>query len=119
MVSGQLADGTPFSGTDVTRVIDPGGGPHGTAVVQVSPNPVEGGTRISYELAAPGPVRLQIYDAVGRLVRTLASGTKPAGRHEVTWDRKTDHGSQVNAGVYFVRLEQGGMTDAEKLLILN
>jgi hypothetical protein len=121
-VSGELMDGTEFSGTDVIRVINPGsagstGG--GTVPVKVYPTAVGGTPRISYELAAEGPVNLLIFDASGRLVRTLEAGNRAAGTHTVTWDRRTDDGLEVRSGIYFIRLEQRGQASVQKLLILE
>jgi hypothetical protein len=74
---------------------------------------------IRYSLLEAGSVTLQIYDAAGRLVRTLDNGYQGAGAHKVEWDRKTDGGRHVNAGVYFVKLSRQGETQIEKALILR
>ncbi len=41
------------------------------------------GTSLAVSLPADGPVRLSVYDVLGRLVRTLAERTLPAGSHTV------------------------------------
>jgi hypothetical protein len=131
-VTGELTDGTPFSGTDTIRLIKPGNSSHPAGgaepeetiasldrpSLEVSPNPLTGTARISYGLEAGGTVRLAIYDAAGRLVRTLEDGHKSAGRHAVTWDRKTDDGRSVNGGVYFIRFEQPGSEIVRKLMVV-
>jgi len=124
MVTGQLTDGTPFSGADIIRVINPGAGAggstaSGTVLVKVYPTAVGRTPRISYELTAEGPVSLRIFDAAGRVVRTLHAGNTAAGTHTVTWDRRTGNGAEVGSGLYFIRLEQNGRTSVQKLLILN
>lgn len=123
-VSGQLTDGTTFSGTDVTRVINPGGAAGGSAgggtvPVKVYSTAVGGTARISYELPAAGPVSLRMFDAAGRLMRTLEVGYKAAGTHTVTWDRRTDDGSRASSGVYFVRLVHRGRATVKKLLMIE
>jgi hypothetical protein len=124
IVNGQLTDGTPISGTDVINVINTVGGAGGgtgggTATVKVNPPSVGRTARISYELGAGGHVSVCIFDAVGRLVRTLETGNKAAGAHTVTWDRRTDGGVEASSGLYFIRLEQRGMANVQKLLILK
>lgn len=69
--------------------------------------------------AKTGMVRLRIYDVAGRLVRTLADGAHPAGRHEVVWNG-TDHaGRRVAAGVYFARLDSGGIHVQRSITVLR
>jgi hypothetical protein len=119
-VDGELDDGTMFSGTDVIRLINPGGGSDGDAPeMSVSTPSASGPARISYRLAVPGPVSLRIFDAAGRLVRTLEADYQTAGSHTVAWDRRTDSGTEVGLGLYFVRLERRGKVDIQKLLILD
>lgn len=84
------------------------------------PNPFNPSTMISYELPVPGPVRLVVYDAKGRLVRHLTQpGIQTAGRHEVAWDGRSDGGVVMPSGVYFCRLEADGGTRVIKLALLK
>ena len=64
------------------------------------PNPSASTTRITYRLAAAGPVALAVYDVLGRDVARLASGTLPAGDHEATWEA-----SGAAPGLYLIRLQ--------------
>jgi len=118
-VSGELSDGTSFSGTDVIRVMGSDNAPDGVAALGVSLAPVRGEARISYELPAGGHVCLRIYDVAGRLVRTLVDSPEGIGRHQVKWDRGTDDGRHVGAGIYFIRLEHRGGSTVEKLLVMQ
>jgi flagellar hook assembly protein FlgD len=59
---------------------------------------------LSFELPESHDVRLEVFDLLGRRVRTLASGTLPAGPHRVGWDRTTHEGVRLSAGIYIVRL---------------
>jgi hypothetical protein len=65
-------------------------------------------TTIAFELARSETVRLAVYDAGGRMVRTLVRGTEGPGRHEARWDGRTDAGGTAAPGVYFYRLEAAG-----------
>ncbi len=67
------------------------------------PNPFARATTIEYALPASGPVRLVVYDALGREVATLADGAQHAGRHTVVFD-----GTFLPSGVYLYRLETAG-----------
>ncbi len=67
------------------------------------PMPFASETTVSFWLARPSEVSLEIFDIRGRLVRTLASGHHVAGAHEVRWDGRGDSGRRAESGVYFLR----------------
>ena len=67
-------------------------------------NPTRGKARLDYSLAERGPVDLSIYSVDGRRVRTLVHDVQEAGPYTVTWNGADEHGAQVRAGVFFVRL---------------
>ncbi len=68
------------------------------------PNPFNPQTTIAWELPAEGPVRVEIHDLAGKLVRSLWSGTSPAGAGRATWDGRDDTGNQTGSGLYFARV---------------
>jgi len=73
-----------------------------------APNPSQVTTSIRFELPTAGPVSLNVYDAAGRLVRTLARESFTAGRYVRTWDGATNSGVRAAAGVYFLKLAAPG-----------
>jgi hypothetical protein len=127
-VSGELFGGAPFECTDNIRVINPPahdaisgtpGGSEQQLVLRVSGMPQEGMVRIIFALPASGDVKLRVYDAAGRLVRTLENGHRSAGLHEVVWDRKSEDGRRVSAGVYFAMLERNHEMKVQRLLVVQ
>jgi hypothetical protein len=91
----------------------------GTALLPVRPNPFGQSTTVSFDLAAPGAVRLEVYDARGVLVRTLEDAVLPAGQHHRQWDGRDAGGRNVAAGVYFARLRTADTHAMEKMLLLK
>lgn len=77
------------------------------------------GVRLRYSLPARTPVRLIVTDASGRTVRTLESGEREAGDHDLQWDRRGSSGASLPPGVYFVSLRAGRWSGAIKLAILR
>lgn len=74
--------------------------------MQVSSNPFGALTRVSFSIARPSPVTLRVYDAAGRMVRTLLSDVAfETGTHQVTWDGLDESGVALHSGLFFVRLE--------------
>jgi hypothetical protein len=70
--------------------------------------PRRGGRHLElrFTLPAPGAARLRIYDAAGRLVRTLLDRPHLSwGTHGVHWDLRDEGGNAVAGGVYFCALE--------------
>jgi M6 family metalloprotease-like protein len=89
-------------------------------VTRSYPNPANPGTTIAFGLPEPGgDVSLRVYDASGRLVRTLLDGSVAAGRHVAYWDGRDDRGALVSSGVYFYRLEGPGFASEGKTTILK
>lgn len=72
------------------------------------PNPARGSVQFFYSLPAAGPVRLALFGADGRRIRTLADGDSPAGLHAVLWDGRDASGRRVAPGAYWARLEYAG-----------
>lgn len=84
------------------------------------PNPFNPGTMVRMELARTGPVRLDIYDIMGRHVRTLVADQSMApGRHEIYWNGQDDRGRGVAAGVYMARLRADGLDRAVKMSLVK
>ena len=77
------------------------------------PNPFNPKTTIRFGLPEAAPVRLVVYDMLGRLVRVLLSGTHTAGTHEVVFDA-----SDLSSGTYLYRLEtpHGSFTQTMQLV---
>jgi len=85
---------------------------------QNRPNPFSGTTEISFDLPIDVPVLLEVFDAQGRLVRTLAKSRFAAGAHTVLWDNRADDGHGLGAGVYLYRIQAGGFRDQKKMVLL-
>jgi len=79
------------------------------------PNPFRDATSLGFDLPGEASVRMDVFDAAGRRVRTLATGRRPAGAHEVAWDGRDAAGRTVAPGVYFWRVRADGATRSGKV----
>jgi hypothetical protein len=86
---------------------------------QNQPNPFSASTSIAFELPGAAPVGLRIYDARGRLVRTLADGNVARDLSTFEWDGRDDRGGKLGPGVYVYRLDAGNRTLSKTLLLLR
>ncbi len=83
------------------------------------PNPSSGRTTFTYALPRDGEVRLRLFGANGRVVRTLEAGGRSAGVHAVRWDGREDSGRRAAPGVYFARLEAGGQVLRQTVTVVR
>ena len=89
---------------------------------QNTPNPFNAETSIRISIAGghgPQPVRLEIYDLSGRVVRAEAWEGLGPGEHVFSWDGTDDQGRAVGTGVYLYRLSQPGHRAVRKMLLLK
>jgi hypothetical protein len=82
--------------------------------VSTGPNPAFGRTSISFALAMAAHVTVQLYDAAGRMVETLADRDFEPGEYSLPWDAR-----QRAAGAYFYRVTAGERRAAGRLLVLR
>jgi hypothetical protein len=83
------------------------------------PNPFNPSTTIRYDLPKPVRVKLEIYNIVGRKVRTLVDEDMAAGRKQVLWDARDDAGLTVGSGVYFYRMAAGDFSKTQKMMVIK
>ena len=108
----RLVFGDPTAAPDAPRAE--------VALAQNAPNPFNPRTVIRFELPESARVKLTIYDAAGRLVRTLVADESLAtGHHERTWDGRDQTARGVAAGVYFYRLEVGEICETRSMVLVR
>lgn len=86
-------------------------------LAQNYPNPFNPSTVIGFRLSGAHmgmPVRLAIYDVLGRQVAVLIDGAMPAGTHQITFN-----GEGLSSGVYLVRLVAGSEVRTMRMLLLK
>ncbi|MFN0149199.1 MAG: FlgD immunoglobulin-like domain containing protein [bacterium] len=92
----------------------------GKSLAAPRPNPFNPSTRIEFTLDVPGRVELSVYDASGRLIRTLIDEPSDPGRYEISWDGQDDSGRALASGTYFYQLRVNGQSvGSQKAVILR
>jgi len=79
--------------------------PRAFTLFQNYPNPFNPETEIRFFLETERDVRLNVYNSLGQLVKTIVSNVLPAGYHTALWDGSNRDGRLVPSGVYFYSLE--------------
>jgi len=98
------------------------GVPSFAARLQSVPNPFNPETEIRVEFDAPpgpAPVRVDVFDARGALVRCLHRGPVDTQLLRLPWDGRDASGAAVGSGVYFAQLDFAGKRTSTKLLLLK
>jgi len=80
--------GTAVLGSELVLGVEetPDAAPKSFNLSQNYPNPFNPSTKISYQIANSGKVRLSVYDVLGREVAVLVDAEQFAGTHEVTFN---------------------------------
>ncbi|MER2997670.1 S8/S53 family peptidase [Pontibacter populi] len=76
------------------------------------PNPFSGKTTISYVVPQDGAVQVNVYDLLGKKVRTLVAENVKAGTYTTTFD-----GSSLPGGTYIYRIEAGNKVYTNKMIL--
>jgi len=97
--AGSITATVTFSTSTSAPVATPGT----DAVIALHPNPLRGAASILLGRSNPRGTDVRVFDARGRLVRTLG----PAFAHSIQWDGRDDSGAPLAPGVYFVRAGDG------------
>ena len=84
-----------------------------------APNPFSSSTSIPFGLSEAGPVRIEIFDMAGRIVRTLFSGDSTGGSHSVSWNGDDGDGVPLAGGIYLIRIQSGGVSATRPCVLLR
>jgi hypothetical protein len=83
------------------------------------PNPARQSVHWAYSVPQAAQVQVDVFDATGRHVHTVADGERGAGRGELSWDLRDDRGRPVDAGLYFVKARLGAIEWTKRLIVVR
>jgi hypothetical protein len=113
---GSLLTGRRFEAPLDLTVVAAGGPPR----VTVAPNPMNPTATMTVVTEAVGPLRVRLFDASGRLVRTLVDArSSPAGAHALPVEAMPRGGPRLASGIYFYRVEAAGGTESGRIAIVK
>jgi PKD repeat protein len=82
------------------------------------PNPFNPSTTISFYLPEASPVKVEIYDILGRSVKILLEDNLNAGVNSVRWDGTDASGRHVGSGQYIYRISAANGTNIVRRMML-
>ncbi len=80
-------------------------GKNNFTLLQNYPNPFRDETKISFSIAEPTHVMLNIYNMAGQKIQTLVNADYTAGNYIISWNGKNKNGSILPDGVYIYQLQ--------------
>lgn len=97
-----------------TDVDNENSNPGNFALEQNFPNPFNPETNIKYSINSNQFVSLKVYDVLGNEIADLINEEKPAGVYEVKFN-----GNGLSSGIYFYKLQTGGLTETKKMILMK
>ena len=76
------------------------------------PNPFDASTVVEVNLPVRQQLRIEVYDAIGQHVRTLANSDFSSGKHQIVFD-----GAELPSGFYFVRVVGEGFQATHSMAV--
>jgi hypothetical protein len=83
------------------------------------PNPFNPVTTIEYSLKDVGKVSIQVFDARGRLVKTLVNDNQTPGSYKIDWNGTDNNNAKLGSGVYFTRMQAPNYNSIQKMIMLK
>jgi flagellar hook assembly protein FlgD len=88
-------------------------------LAQSYPNPFNATTVIEFAIPEAALVRLDVYNVLGRRVKTLVQGTQPAGFYRTVWDGRDEAGHPVPTGLYLYRLTASDWIQTRRMMLIK
>ncbi|MBI9113206.1 T9SS type A sorting domain-containing protein, partial [Maridesulfovibrio ferrireducens] len=93
----------------------------GTQLFSNYPNPFNPSTTISFSVAEPQVVTIDVYNVKGQLVQRVFNSKvdTPNIKQNVVWNGKDADGRNVASGIYFTIMKAGNKTFSNKAILLK
>ncbi len=105
-------DGNTITAVDLPVIVEP--------QISIYPNPFNPQTSISWMISEPGQLSIELFDMMGRKTRTLHDGLVTEVSGSITFDGKTDSGSNLSSGTYLLKMTDGlGKTVTQRLSLVR
>ena len=93
--------------------------PNNFALYAAYPNPFNPSTTIPFDIPDDSFVALNVFDMMGRKIKTLLSENISAGRKSIVWNGTNNLNQSVSAGTYFYSIKAGSFSDTKKIILLK
>lgn len=110
----------PSDDPTLTGILDPGPHqPRKTELENAYPNPFNPETRITYHLAGKTDLSIEVFDLLGRFVKTLFHGNQVPGSYHINWNGTNENGFKVASGYYVIRMQTENSIQNKKVMLIK
>jgi hypothetical protein len=89
------------------------------ALHQNYPNPFNPTTNITFEVTGTELVNIEVFDILGKKIKTLVNDEFSAGSYTVDWDGRSENGFQLSSGVYVYKMNAGDFTQIRRMVFMK
>jgi hypothetical protein len=93
--------------------------PPGIALKEPWPNPASTAVTFRLQSTPKSQVELDVFDVGGRRVYGWKGLSSLTGEHTIEWNLRDFNGSELQSGIYFVRLRAAGQTAVRRFVRLR
>jgi hypothetical protein len=86
-------------------------------LLNIYPNPVTSQASITYAVYEEGPVNIEIFDVMGKKVKTLLNKNVTTGEHKISWDCRNDNGVKLVPGIYLCTLKTAQHASTRRIVV--
>lgn len=88
--------------------------PKSFGVSQNYPNPFNPVTKINFDVPKNSPVKISVFDMLGREIEVIVNTQLTAGRYNVEWNAVN-----YSSGIYFYRISASDFTETRKMILVK
>ena len=88
-------------------------------IASVNPNPATTTAMITFGVKEYGKIKLDVIDALGNVVATIADADYAPGMYDVQWSTKGLDGQPLASGSYILRLTTANSTSTMRMVIVR
>jgi len=88
-----------------------------TKLLTAFPNPFNPSTNIRFQLKESAPVKIEIFNIKGQLIRMFEESHVNPGYHQISWDGRDANGRPAASGVYFYRMSSGQYVSSKRMVL--
>ena len=83
------------------------------------PNPFNPVTTINYYISEDSRVNIEIYDLMGRSIKSLFNESQEAGYQSIKWNATNNRNEAVSSGLYLYTIQAQGSMQTSKMVLLK
>ena len=83
------------------------------------PNPFNPKTKIRYDLQKSGFVNIDIYNVIGKHIKSLVNEKQEIGYQSVYWNATDASGQPVPAGLYIYTIQTDDFSSTKKMILVK